>query len=253
MARRDEIVSYLDEILEVSTFRDYGPNGLQVQGKEEVQRVAVAVSANLETFEKAVAWGADMVLVHHGLFWDRGKKTLTSYMYRRVKALMDGDVNLVAYHLPLDAHMELGNNAQIAGKLGLEALEPWDGPGSSKPIGIRGRFAGPLDAETFFERARELFGEQTLVLPHGPRRVLRGAVISGGGAYGIDVAAEEGLDFFVSGEAKEPALGLCREMGIHFVAGGHYASERLGVQALAKKLRAHFAVETEFIDVPNPL
>lgn len=253
MADRDEMLRYMDELLEVGNFRDYGPNGLQVQGKEEIRKVAFGVSANLECFEKAVAAGADMILVHHGLFWDRGKKTLTDYMYRRVKTLLDADVNLVAYHLPLDAHPEVGNNAQIGAALGLEALEPWDGPGSSKAIGMKGRFAGPLEKGIFFERVRGIFGEPCTILDHGPDKVLKGAVISGGGAYGLDAAIDAGFHFFISGEAKEPALGLCKEMGIHFIAGGHYRSETFGVKALAKKLQAHFGVETEFVDVPNPL
>ena len=247
MAHRDEIVAHADELLDVAAFPDYGPMGLQVVGADEVSKIACGVSASRELFERADAAGAQLVLVHHGLFWERDSRVVDARMKGRLQALFDADLSLVAYHLALDAHPEVGNNALLARELGVEVERPFGG------IGFGGRLAEPLPAETFVGEIRSRIGQDPLVFPYGPERVERVAIVSGGGASYVAEAAAEGYDLLLTGEAAEPTMHSARELGIHFVAAGHYATERLGVQALAEQLAERFALEWEFLELPNPV
>jgi dinuclear metal center YbgI/SA1388 family protein len=247
VADRDEILASASELLDLEAYPDYGPMGLQVAGAREVGRIACGVSASLQLFERAAALGAQMLLVHHGLLWDRDSRVIDDAMRRRLKALFDADITLAAYHLALDAHPEVGNNALLARELGIEPSEQFAG------IGFGGPLAEPVSVDQFAARVQEKLGSEPVVFAHGPDPVERAAVVTGGAARHLADAAREGYDLFLTGEPAEPSLHTARELGIHFVAAGHYATERIGVQALTEQLAKQFDLEWEFIDLPNPV
>lgn len=247
MARRDDIVSFANELLEVARFPEYGPPGLQVAGAEEVTKLACGVSSSLELFEAAATAGAELLLVHHGIFW-RNEPLLVDRRQRgRLEALFRADLSLVAYHLALDAHPELGNNAQLAAALGVER------DGEFAHVGLAGRLSEPCGVDELVERVRWVVRREPTVFPHGPERIERVAISAGASGYDLIQAAQEGYDLFLTGEPEEPSLHTARELGIHFVAAGHYATERLGVYALARRLAEEFELEWEFLEVENPV
>ena len=252
MARRDEIIAFLDELLDAPAFEDYGPNGLQVIGREEVGRVVTAVSAHRELFERAAEAGADMVLCHHGLFWGADPLTIDAQLKGRLKPLFDGDISLAAYHLPLDAHPEVGNNALICEALGLRRGERF-GEARGRPIGFVGHPADPLPPEALAERCCSAFGRDPLVFEGDGRPLRRVGVVSGGGGSSLSDAIRLGLDALVTGEPEEPAMATARESGVAFLACGHYATETFGVRRLGELLAERFGVEHRFIEVPNPV
>jgi len=247
LADRDEILAFASGLLDLDAYPDYGPMGLQVAGAREVERIACGVSASLELFERAASSGAQMLLVHHGLLWDRDPRVIDDAARRRLKALFDSDITLAAYHLALDGHPEVGNNALLARELGIDPSEPFAG------IGFGGVLEEPVSIDEFAARVREKVGGDPIVFAHGPERIERAAVVTGGAARYVADASREGYDLFLTGEAAEPTLHTAQELGIHFVAAGHYATERIGVQALAKRLAEQFDLEWEFIDLPNPV
>ncbi|MDQ3866980.1 MAG: Nif3-like dinuclear metal center hexameric protein [Actinomycetota bacterium] len=247
MATRDDILAFADELLDVSSYPDYGPMGLQVAGAERVEKLACGVSASRELFLRSAEAGAQMVLVHHGLFWEKDRREIGSVMRERLRALFDHDLSLVAYHLALDAHPEVGNNANVARELGIaerQRFTDW---------GWGGRLEEPLSISRFAERVEELMGRAPLVFPYGAEEVGRVAILTGGAARYVAAAADERYDLFLTGEAAEPTKHAAKEAGIHFVAAGHYATETSGVQALARRIADELDVEWEFIDLPNPV
>ncbi len=247
-----ELVDYLDGLLAAGEGRDVCPNGLQVEGRQRVKRLVTGVSACQELFAAARQRRADAILVHHGIFWRGDPRVLRGVQYRRVAELVHGELSLLAYHLPLDRHPELGNNALAARSLGLGDLTPF-GTLDGEEWGFRGRFAEPVTMADFTARCRELFGGEPLVFAHGPDPVTTAGVVSGGAQRVLAQAIEAGLDLFLTGEVSEWVMNLAREAGIHFVAAGHYATERLGVQALGDHLADRFGLEVEFVDIPNPV
>ena len=247
---RDALVSHLDQYLD-SRGRDYGPNGLQVEGREEIGKVVTGVSACQELFARAREAGADAVLVHHGLFWEGMPRTLTGFQYRRVAELIRGEMSLLAYHLPLDRHMEVGNNAVAGRQLGLRRLEPF-GEHDGLPVGVKGLFPEPVSPEELVERCRRVYGQEPLAYLSGPEAISTLGVISGGGQREFYSAIGEGLDAYITGEVTEWVMNVARETRTHYLAAGHYATERLGVRALGEHLAERFGIEVEFIDVPNP-
>jgi len=247
VAHRDEIVRYANELLEAVRFPEYGPPGLQVVGADEVTKLACGVSCSRELFERAAAAGAQLVLVHHGLFWRNEPVWVDRRQRGRLEALFAADLSLVAYHLPLDAHPELGNNALLARELGIEVEGAFD------EVGQGGRLREPCELEAFVARVAEVVGREPLAFAGGPQRIERVAICSGGAASLLVRAAHEGYDLYLTGEPGEPSLHTARELGIHFVAAGHYATERLGVQALAQHLAERFGLEWEFVELPNPV
>jgi dinuclear metal center YbgI/SA1388 family protein len=248
-----ELLRFLDELLDVSSFDDYGPNGLQVPGREKVSKVVTGVSAQLELFERAASAGADLVLVHHGLFWNADPRALTPVAARRLLALLSREMSLAAYHLPLDAHPEVGNNALLAAGLGCAGTEPF-GVMRGRPIGVCGRFpADGLSPSELARRVHELTGREPLAFNSGPPRIRSIGIVSGGGGHELGQAIADGLDAFLTGEPEEPAMGQAREGGIHFLAAGHYATETFGVRRLGELLAERFGIEHEFIDLPNPV
>jgi dinuclear metal center YbgI/SA1388 family protein len=247
VADRDEILALASELLDLDAYPDYGPMGLQVAGALDVQKLACGVSASLELFERTASSGAQMLLVHHGVLWDRDSRVIDDAARRRLEVLFDGEITLAAYHLALDAHPEVGNNALLARELGIEPSEPFAG------IGFGGGLAEPVSIDEFAARVREKIGNDPVVFAHGPDRIERAAVITGGAARYLADAAREGYDLFLTGEAAEPTLHTARELGIHFVAAGHYATERIGIQALTKRIAEEFDLPWEFIELPNPV
>jgi dinuclear metal center YbgI/SA1388 family protein len=247
VADRDAILAFASDLLDLDAYADYGPMGMQVAGAREVDRIACGVSSSLELFERAASAGAQMLLVHHGILWDRDSRVIDDAARRRLKTLLDAEITLAAYHLALDAHPEIGNNALLARELGIEPSEQF------AEIGFGGPLADPVSADEFVTRVRERLGSEPVVFAYGPEQIGRAAVITGGAARYLADAAREGYDLFLTGEPAEPTLHSARELGIHFVAAGHYATERIGIQALAERLAAQFDVHWEFIDLPNPV
>lgn len=247
-----DLTRYLDELLAAREIKDYGPNGLQVEGRPEVRKLVTGVSACLELFAESRARGADAVLVHHGLFWEGMPRTLVGLRYRRVAALIEAGLSLLAYHLPLDLHANLGNNAVGASAFGLVDLEPW-GRFEGFDIGFRGRFPTPLSPTALVDLCRTVYGQEPLAFLDGPDEITSLALISGGASKALYAAIDEGLDAFVTGEPTEWVMNLAREAGIHYLAAGHYATERLGPRALGEHVAGKFGIEVEFVDVPNPV
>ena len=252
MTRRDELIAFHDDLLESPGRLDYGPNGLQVPGAEEVELVVTGVSAHRELFEQAAAAGAQLVLCHHGIFWGETAGPVTEQLKARLKLLFDNDMSLAAYHLPLDAHPEVGNNALICAGLGLER-ETAFGEAKGAPIGWVGTAADPLAIDELVQRSTALFGSPPLVFDSGPAEIRRVGIVSGGGSSILDEAIARGLDAYVTGEPTEHVMADAREAGIHFLACGHYASETFGIRRLGELLAERFAVEHRFIDIPNPI
>lgn len=252
-AKRDEIVAFCDSLLDAGSFEDYGPNGLQVPGAEHVSRVASAVSANLETLEAAVGAGAELVLVHHGLLWGAELEALSPPMAARLRALLCADASLAAYHLPLDGHAEIGNNALLRGLLGLDPDPQPFGEAKGASIGAVGRAVEPLSVAGLASRLAAATGRDPLVFDAGPERIETVGIVSGGGAFAIAEAAGLGLDALVTGEPSEPAMGEAREYGVHFLAGGHYATETFGIRRLGELVAERFEIPHGFVDVPNPV
>jgi dinuclear metal center YbgI/SA1388 family protein len=249
---RDHLVSYLDDYLQARQGRDYGPNGLQVEGREEIRRVVTGVSACQELFVRAREAGADAVLVHHGLFWEGMPRTLTGFQYRRVAELIRGGMSLIAYHLPLDRHAEVGNNAVAGRDFGLVDLEPF-GFHDGLPVGFKGVFPEPITKAELAARCQRVYTQEPLAFLEGPDPVRNLGIISGGGQRDFYSAINEGLDAYITGEVSEWVMNVAREAKVHYLAAGHYATETLGIRALGEHVREKFGVDVEFIDVPNPV
>jgi dinuclear metal center YbgI/SA1388 family protein len=247
VARRDAILAYAHELLSLDSYPDYGPMGLQVVGAEEVTHVACGVSSSRELFERAAEKGAQLVLVHHGLLWNNEPRVVDRRLRGRLEALFRGDLTLAAYHLALDAHPELGNNALLCRALGIEPERAF------ARIGFGGRLHEPCAADEFAARVARTVGREPLLFACGPEPIRSAAVVTGGGGHSLVDAAAEGYDLFLTGEPEEPSLHTARELGVHFVAAGHYATETLGVQALARALAERFELEWSFVDLPNPV
>lgn len=252
MVQREELVRYCDRVLETGRFRDMATNGLQVEGRRPIRRLAVAVSATQRTIAEAIAHEADLLLVHHGLFWADGVRAITGVLAHRLRPLLVHEINLVAYHLPLDAHPELGNNAQLAIALGLELVEPF-AEVYGVPVGWIAFANPPMSQDELITRVTHITERTPLLLPGGPPSITRVAILSGSGSSALSEAAERGCDLLLTGEARETTMALARELGISVLVAGHEATERLGVQALAKHLSQSFGLESIFIPDPNPL
>jgi dinuclear metal center YbgI/SA1388 family protein len=248
-----EILREVDGLLQPERFEDYCPNGLQVPGRDEVTTIASGVSAHLELFELAAAEQADLLLVHHGLFWGSGPGPIDASLKRRLRVLFEADISLAAYHLPLDAHLELGNNALLARALGAQDLAPF-ALHRGEPIGVlAGVSGGTLAAAELFERVREATSREPLVLNGGPAQVARLAIVSGAGADYLGEAAAAGAHAFITGEPAERSMAQARELGLYFIAAGHYATETFGVRRLGERLAERFQLRHVFLDVPNPV
>lgn len=251
---RDEIAGYLRELLKPESFRDNCTNGIQVYGKEEVRRVATCASVSEEFFSSARQAGADLLLVHHGLFWDNTSRVIDPLMGKRLQILLEGGLNLLAYHLCLDAHPQLGNNARLAALLNLQDLDFSFGQYHGTPLGCVGNLPAQMPLMQVAETFSRALGSDPAVFEHNPE-VSRVGVISGGAGDIPQLlqARESGCDTFVTGVLFEQSVSIAREAGLNVIALGHYNSEKLGVIAVGDALASKFAIEAIHLDVPNPV
>jgi len=245
-----EIQAYCDALLGAGNFDDYCPNGLQVQGTRPIRRLVSGVTASLALIEAATVLEADAILVHHGWFWKGEAPCLTGLKGRRVRTLMESGASLLAYHLPLDAHGELGNNRQLARLLGIEAPEATQ---AGRGLVWRGLLRPPLSGEALAERLAIALGRSPLRIPARGRPLAAIAWCSGAAQGFIEEAAALGVDAYLSGEISEQTTHLARELGIDYFAAGHHATERLGVQALGTQLANDLGLEHRFLDIDNPV
>lgn len=251
MISRDKLLAYLDALLESGRFQDYAPNGLQVEGRAEVRRLVTGVTASQALLDRAVDWKADAVLVHHGYFWKGEDARVTGMKASRLSTLLGSELSLFAYHLPLDAHLRFGNNAQLARVLGLEVEGTFD-TGTAVPLGMLGRLPDSESLSSFTGRVAERLGREPLVVNGGGDSVQRIAWCTGAAQGFIERAAAHGVDVYLSGEISEPTVHVARECGLNYLAAGHHATERYGVQALGEHLAVEFDLEHCFIDVDSP-
>jgi dinuclear metal center YbgI/SA1388 family protein len=246
-----QLSNYCAQYLKIQDFRDYCPNGLQVEGRTEVKKLATGVTASLSFIEQALEWGADALLVHHGYFWKNEDVTITGIKKRRLQRLLTQDVSLLAYHLPLDAHAEVGNNACLAAMLGIDDLEPLQA-GVRRSVGNVGTLAEDIDVNTFVTRCQQALGRDVLHINSGAATIRRIALCTGGAQAMIDDAIRVQADLYLTGEISEQTVHIAREAGIHFIAAGHHATERYGAQALGRHLEQEFNLIHCFFDIDNP-
>ena len=249
--RRDDLVRWLDDYLAIADYEDASLNGLQVEGRDEVTKVAVAVDATMVTFEQAADMGADMLITHHGMFWGRVLPIVGPHR-RRVEHLLRHEISLYAVHIPLDAHREVGNNWGLARALGLDELEDFASY-RGRPIGVRGRFPTPLALRDLADTIERELGESVLVHAGGPLEVATLGIVSGGAADDVVTAAAAGLDAFLTGEPKHATFPEAFERGINALYAGHYMTETVGVKLLARELEGRFGLATEFVLLPTGL
>jgi dinuclear metal center YbgI/SA1388 family protein len=248
---RTELTDYLYNYLKVDEFNDYCPNGIQFEGKSEINKIVTGVSASVDLFEKAIEKKSDAIITHHGLIWEFERPIYKGGYKKRVKLLIEHDINLYGFHLPLDAHEKVGNNAVIARTLGLKNIKPF-GEYKDQYIGMRGELDN-MQADVFFELIRSKINEDLIVFAFGPDKIKNVGIISGGAQKEVNQAVDDKLDVYLTGEVTEYTLHYVKEEGIHFVAAGHHATERFGIQALGDHLKKHFDIEVEYIDIPNPI
>ena len=252
MVKLHELVNYCDDLLDMASYQDYCPNGLQVEGRAELSRIVTGVTASQALIEAALAAGADALLVHHGFFWKGEATVITGMRQRRIKALLSHDLSLLAYHLPLDGHPELGNNARLGRRWGLTPGGRF-GPGPNGGIACHGELSAAMSADELRVLVSRDLGREALWIDGGNGQVRRVGWCSGGAQDYIEQAAALGLDAFISGEISERTVHLARELGIHYIAAGHHATERYGVMALGEHLAERFGIDCQFIDIDNPV
>lgn len=246
MAQRDSIIQYLNQYMDVDSIKDYGPVGLQVEGRDQVNRIVTGVSASAELFQHAADMKADMVLVHHGMFWERDSRVVRGSLKKRLQILLKHEITLLGYHLVLDKHAEIGNNALAASAFAMTDI------GRLSDVGVQGT-VGPWSLEQVVQMTEQLFGQAPIVFGYGPATIKRMGFCSGGAEFVLPEAVAAGLDLYITGEAKESTMHYAKENGIHYLAAGHYATERLGIRALGEHVARQFGVEVSFIDIPNPM
>lgn len=252
MIERTALVQYCDALLEQSQFQDYCPNGLQVQGSDQIRKIVTGVTASQALVDAAAERGADLLLVHHGYFWKGEALPITGMRYKRIKALVDHGINLLAYHLPLDVHAELGNNVQLARLMGWSISGGLE-PGNPRSVGLVGETPDAMTGQAFAEALAQRLDREPLHIAGSDRPIRRIAWCTGGAQGYIEKAVALGVDAYVTGEVSEPTVHAAREHGIHFFAAGHHATERYGVKALGEHLAQRFGIEHEFIDIDNPV
>lgn len=246
-----ELEQILNQKLNANAISDYAPNGLQVEGKTEIKKIVTGVTANQALIDYAVSQQADAILVHHGYFWKSEPPCIRGMKGKRIKTLLTNDINLYAYHLPLDVHPELGNNAQLAMLLGIENLQPLEKSAVSIPV--YGTLKTSLSSEVFAQKIEQVLNRKPLVCSENAPHFIRTVGICTGGGQGyIDLAASQGVDAFITGEVSEQTIHSAREQGIHFFAAGHHATERYGIKALGEWLSSQYNLEVIFKDIDNP-
>lgn len=251
MLERNQLIDFLQTELQTDSIKDYCPNGLQVEGKHAIKKIVTGVTASQALIDAAITAQADAILVHHGYFWKGEAAEITGMKKRRLQSLLQHDINLLAYHLPLDVHPTLGNNAQLGKLMKLQnitplmALEP-------KGIVMQGNFAAEQTASQVQLQLEQLLKRKVLLHQGGESKITKVAWCTGGGQGYIEQAVTAGAQLFITGEVSEQTIHVSRELGIHFIAAGHHATERYGIKALGEYVAQHFAVDVEFIDIDNP-
>jgi dinuclear metal center YbgI/SA1388 family protein len=240
---------YNASLLQTAQFKDYAPNGIQVEGRADVMRIATAVTASQQVLDDAISWGADAILVHHGYFWRNEDPCIVGIKKRRIAQLLKNDVSLLAYHLPLDAHAELGNNAQLGKLLGLLETSRF----AEQNIACLGELAIPVTLQQLSVRVSDALQRTPQVIGNSAGVIRRAAWCSGGAQGYFEAAIAQGVDAFLTGEISEQNYHLANETGVAFIAAGHHATERLGIQALGAHLSNQFDLQHRFFDQDNPI
>lgn len=253
MPQLKAIVDYCNDLLRINEFNDYCPNGLQVEGRNEISRIICGVTACQALIDAAIEKQADAILVHHGYFWKNEEQVITGIKRNRIRSLLENGISLLAYHLPLDAHEKLGNNVTLAQKLQLQSVDSVK-QGSAKGLLWSGQLTKPMKAEDFAIHIKSCLGRAPLRLPDAADKLIQKVGwCTGGAQHYIEMAAAMGFDAYISGEVSEQTFHLAHELNIHYFAAGHHATESYGVQALAMHLAEVFGVYAEFVDIPNPV
>lgn len=252
MAKLQDIIQWCDQTLKSTEFKDYAPNGLQIEGKTEVRKILAAVTASQDAIDAAIRENADLLLVHHGYFWKGEAYPITGMRGKRIKSLIQHDISLLAYHLPLDSHPSLGNNAAIADLLELERIEALD-PSERHPIGNIGYLNQPMPVEEFKKFVSEKLKFDVTHLPADKNMIEKVGFCTGGAQDFIVKAAEQGCDAYISGEVSERTFYEAKELGVHYFACGHHATERYGVQRLGQAISEQFDIEYVYFELNNPI
>ena len=252
MAKLQDIIQWCDQTLKSTEFKDYAPNGLQIEGKTEVRKILAAVTASQDAIDAAIRENADLLLVHHGYFWKGEAYPITGMRGKRIKSLIQHDISLLAYHLPLDSHPSLGNNAAIADLLKLERIEALD-PSERHPIGNIGYLNQPMPVEDFKKFVSEKSKFDITPLPAAKTMLEKVGFCTGGAQDFIVKAAEQGCDAYISGEVSERTFYEAKELGVHYFACGHHATERYGVQRLGQAISEQFDIEYVYFELNNPI
>ena len=252
MAKLQDIIQWCDQTLKSTEFKDYAPNGLQIEGKTEVRKILAAVTASQDAIDAAIRENADLLLVHHGYFWKGEAYPITGMRGKRIKSLIQHDISLLAYHLPLDSHPSLGNNAAIADLLKLERIEALD-PSERHPIGNIGYLNQPMPVEVFKKFVSEKLKFDAIHLPADKTMIEKVGFCTGGAQDFIVKAAEQGCDAYISGEVSERTFYEAKELGVHYFACGHHATERYGVQRLGQAISEQFDIEYVYFELNNPI
>jgi dinuclear metal center YbgI/SA1388 family protein len=247
-----EIIEYVNDLLVIENIKDFGPNGLQVEGdNREVTKICFAVSITEEVIEKSLAVNADLIITHHGMFWDKDPRIIQGPMKRKLKLLLTSGVATAAYHLPLDFHAGLGNNYQLAKKLQLLNLENFaETPKYAE--GVMGE-TDSISIEELSKKVEKLLGRTPIVLPFGQDKIKKVAVVTGGAQSYFIKAIEAGADCYITGEISEWVYTMSQEYGVHYISAGHYATEKFGLQALAKHMSSQLSIQYDFIKTENPI
>jgi len=249
---QQDIIRYCNDLLEINSFSDYCPNGLQVEGDgRKVGRITAGVSISIELIDKAIAMGADLILTHHGMIWNKEERIIRGPLRRKLNLLLQNGIAAAAYHLPLAFHPELGNNVQLARQLGLGQLKPF----AQTPKYAQGILGTTElnDIKAFSKAVGDILERKPTVLPYGPKKIRTVAVITGGAQGYFLEAIDAGADCFITGEVSEQNYTMSREYGVHFISAGHYSTEKFGIQALGDHLATRFGLEVTFVDIPNPI
>ncbi|MBC3767320.1 Nif3-like dinuclear metal center hexameric protein [Neptunicella marina] len=249
--KNKQLLNVLNELLKPEKVKDYCPNGLQVEGREQIKKIITGVTATQALIDEAINKGADAIFVHHGYFWKGENECIVGMKYKRLKALLENDINLYAYHLPLDIHPSLGNNAQLAKLLNINVTNGLD-IGNPQSVAMQGQFNVELSVDELKVKINDVLQREPLVEAGGTHPIKTVAWCSGGGQGYIEQAAEQGIDAFITGEVSEQTIHTAREMGIHFFAAGHHATERYGAKAVGEHLAKQYNLDVEFVDIPNP-
>jgi dinuclear metal center YbgI/SA1388 family protein len=247
---RQKLEGWLNAYLAVETISDSIPNGLQIEGRESIERIVMAVSINLEVIEKALRKKADTIIVHHGLFWKNDRATIRGYRKKRLKLILDNDINLFNYHLPLDFHPEIGHNRLILSALGADEVK---NNGEDRSVGLKGVFHEPVKFKEIIDRINRVLDTETRYFQYGKERISVLYVVSGAGRNQIEEVLDLNIDAFLTGDAKESTKYIAEEGGINYIYAGHYNTEKLGVIELGKKIEKKFQVNVSFADIKNPL